>query len=110
MQSQIQPILDTANVFTKKLTTISASRLLTDSDVHQIIAKKQDTVNITGLMYSDTKTVVGFSASSAEILAYAQTLRDSAKYTVLVATIHYNPIVKENGDVVPSYEYTFQIK
>ena len=109
-QSQIQPILDTANVFTKKLGSISTSRLLTDTDVHQIIAKKQDTVSITGLMYSDTKTVVGVSASNAEILAYAQTLRDSAKYTVLVATIHYNPIVKENGDVVPSYEYTFQIK
>ena len=109
-QSQIQPIIDAASIFTKKLTSISASRLTTNTDVHQIIAKKQDAVTITGLSYADTKTVVGLSASTAEILTYAQTLRDSAKYGVIISTIHYNPIIKANGDVIPEYEYNFQIK
>ena len=108
-QSQIQPIVDAASVFTKKLTAVSNSRLTTNTNVHQIVAKKQDAVSITGLMHSDTKTVVGIAASTADILTYAQTLRDSAKYNVVVSMIRYNPIIKVNGDVVPVYEYTFQI-
>ncbi len=129
-QAQIQPIKDAANIFTTKLNSITVARHLTDSDVSQIVALKVppqtaqsqeqapkpqqsqlEKVYITGLSYSNSaKTVTGLSGTTADILSYAQALRDTGGFSVVVASINYNPTITDTGVVTPSYEFTFQIK
>jgi type IV pilus assembly protein PilM len=110
-QTQIQPIIDAANVFTAKLTGITAARSLTDSEVHQIIALKPAAVNLTGMTYDDTaKTVTGFSGTSTDILSYAQALRDSGAFTTVVSSMIYSPIVADTGVITPKYNFTLDMK
>jgi type IV pilus assembly protein PilM len=109
-QSQIQPILDSGSVFVTKLQGISTARALTDADVHSIVAKKPDTVNLTGV--SDTtssRTVTGTSASEQEVLKYAQTLRDTGGYKTVMATITYNPNITTDGVLVKEYDFSLTL-
>ena len=110
-QTQIQPIIDAANVFTAKLTGIAAARTLTDNEVHQIIGLKPTAVTLTGLNYDNTaKTVAGFSGTATDILSYAQTLRDSGAFTMVVSSIVYSPIVEDTGAITPRYNFTLDMK
>jgi hypothetical protein len=110
-QAQIQPIKDAANVFTTKLNTLETARFLTDSDVHQIVALKPQTVDVTGMAYSDTAmNVTGLSRTQAEVLSYAQALRDTGGFTVVVSSINYSSEITETGTVIPTYNFTFQMK
>ena len=111
LQAQIQPIKNAANVLITKLNTLDASRSLTDIDAHQIVALKPETVDVTNMGYSDTaKTVFGSSSTQEEILKYAQALRDSGSFTMVVSSITYSPEVTDTGAVIPTYNFNFQMK
>lgn len=110
-QAKIQPILDAANIFSDKMNVLEAERILTDSDVHQIVALRPETVDINSVNYSATdKSINGFSKSEAEILNYAQALRDTVGFEVVVSTIAYAGDVSETGALLPRYNFTFQMK
>ena len=110
-QAKIQPIIDAANVFTSKLTGITAARSLTNQEVHEIIALQPKSVNISSLTYdANLQTTTGFSGTSADILNFAQALRDTGKFTTVVSTIVYNPVVDVNGKIIPKYNFTIVMK
>jgi type IV pilus assembly protein PilM len=110
-QAQIQPIMDYAGVFDVKLTTLEAARLRTDSDLHQIIALKPGTVAVTGVMHSGSAmTVTGLCANHLVVLDYAQALRDTGGFNVVVASITYSFEITEEGVLIPSYNFMFQMK
>jgi type IV pilus assembly protein PilM len=106
-QAQIQPILDAANVFTTKLTGITTARTLTNNDVHEILALQTTSVNVSELKYdAASQEVTGFSGTAADILSYAQALRDTGAFTTVVSSITYNPIVdKDTGAIIPHYDF-----
>jgi type IV pilus assembly protein PilM len=118
VQAQIQPMLDTANIFTNKLIALSAARSLTDNQINQILALKPKTVNISGLTYSNsgaknsasTNTINGFTGTQADVLNYAQVLRDQGGFTVVVSSLTYNPVTSDTGEIIPSYDYMLNIK
>jgi type IV pilus assembly protein PilM len=111
-QTEIQPIIDAANVFNTKLTGITAARTLMDNEVHQIIALKPTAVNLTGMNYSaDGKMVTGSAENAADILSYAQALRDSGAFTTVVSSIDYSPIVDtDTGAIIPVYNFMLQMQ
>ena len=110
-QSQIQPIIDAANIFPTKMNNLATARSLTDSNVHQIIALQPQTVVVTSVTYSDTtQTVTGSSPLRADILSFAQALRDTGGFNVVVSSMTYNPTTDPTtGDVIPSYNFSFQM-
>jgi hypothetical protein len=122
IQAQIQPVKDAANVFITKLNNLEMARYVADTDIHQIVALKENTVNLTQLVYIDTfKTVTGYSTGSAvtqeevlkiseEVMKYAQSLRDTGGFNVVVSSIQYNSRVKETVGVIGTYDFTFQLK
>jgi type IV pilus assembly protein PilM len=109
--AQIQPIKDAATVLNNKLNSITATRTLTDSELHQIIALKPSTVDLRGIGYSaDTQSVTGAAGTQADILNYAQALRDSGAFTTVVSAISYNPTTDPvTGALTPVYYFTFQM-
>jgi len=110
-QAQIQPIKDTANIFTAKLSSLAAARSVMNSDLHQIIALKPPTVAVTGVMHSGSAmTVTGLCANHLVVLDYAQALRDTGGFTTVVSSISYSPTITEAGVVIPSYNFVFQMK
>ena len=110
-RTQIQPIVDAAKVFTTKLDGITAARSLTDSEVHQIIALQPPSVSLNGMTYNaSSKSVVGFSNTAADILGYAQALRDTGAFTTVVSSIVYSPIVGDKGVIIPEYHFTISMK
>ena len=110
-QVQIQPIIEAVNVFTTKLTGITAARTLTDSEVHEILALQPTSVNINDLRYeAATQTISGFSGTAADILNYAQALRDTGMFTTVVSSIVYSPEVAESGAITPNYQFTLNMK
>ena len=110
-QAEIQPIVDAANVFTTKLTGITAARNLTNSEVHEILALQPPSVNVSALKYNaTTKELAGFSGTAADILNYAQALRDTGKFTTVVSSIAYSPIVNDSGVITPKYNFTIVMK
>jgi type IV pilus assembly protein PilM len=110
--AQIQPIKDAATVLNNKLNSITATRTLTDSELHQIIALKPSTVDLRGIGYSaDTQSVTGAAGTQADILNYAQALRDSGAFTTVVSAISYNPTTDPTtGAVTPVYNFSLLMK
>ena len=111
IQVQIQPILDAANIFTAKVSNLTAQRALTDSNVHQIIALTPPTVDVASVTYSDTaQTVTGSSPSRDDIFSYAKALSDIGGFNVVVTSISYNPTTDpDTSEVIPSYSFNFQM-
>lgn len=110
-QAQIQPIKDYAGVFSAKLSSLEAARLRTDSDLHQIIALKPGTVAVTAVTYSDGKmTVTGLCANHLVGQDYAQALRDTGGFNVVVSSITYTSEITEEGKKIDSYRFSFQMK
>jgi type IV pilus assembly protein PilM len=110
--AQIQPIKDAAGVLTAKLNSITAARTLTDSELHTIIALKPPTVDVNGLAYNaNNKSVTGSASTQADVLNYAQALRDSGAFTTVVSAISYNPTTDPTtGAVIPVYNFSLQMK
>jgi hypothetical protein len=75
-------------------------------------------VNISGLTYSNsgvknsasTNTINGFSGTQADVLNYAQVLRDQGGFTVVVSSLTYNPTTTDTGEIIPLYDYMLNIK
>lgn len=110
-QAQIQPVIDAANTFTVKLTNLQTARNLTNSDVHQISALKPETVAVTSISYGlNGATVNGSAAKQDDVLGYAQALRDTGGFTVVVSSITYSSVVTDTGAVISSYNFTLEIK
>ena len=118
LQDQIQPILDAANVLANKLIDLSSARSLTDRQVNRILALKPNTINITGVNYTNSgsknnaaaNTINGFSGTQSDILSYAQALRDKGGFTVVVSSLTYNPATSGIGAIIPSFDFTLNIK
>jgi type IV pilus assembly protein PilM len=111
VQAEIQPIMDYAGVFDVKLTTLEAARAMTDSDLHQVVDLKPGTVAVTAVAYNGGEmNIAGTSAIYLEILSYAQALRDTGGFTVVVSSINYSSEYTEAGVLVPSFDFTFQVK
>ena len=102
-QAQIQPLKDAANVFVNKLATLETARNLTTSDVHQMVSLAPPTVIVSDVTYADDgMTVTGSSATKADVLNYAQSLRDTGGFNVVVSSISYG----SSG----TYQFSLQIK
>jgi len=110
-RTQIQALKDTAGVFTTKMSTLASARNLTDSDVHQIIALAPPTVVLSGVTYTGTgATVSGSAGAQGDILKYAQVLRDTGGYNVIVSSINFSSTVSDTGEVIGNFNFSFQIK
>jgi hypothetical protein len=109
--AQIQPIKDAANVLITKLNSFTAGHTLTDSELHTIFALKPSTVDLRGIGYStDTQSLTGSAGTQADILNYAQALRDSGAFTTVVSSISYSPTTDSvTGAIIPVYYFTFQM-
>ena len=111
IQAKIQPLKDAANVLNTKLNTIKTARSLTVHNVQQIMALVPQTVTLDTVTYSDTgATLTGSAATQADVLNYAQILRDSGNFSVVVTSITYSSIVNDAGAVIDTYSFSFQIK
>jgi type IV pilus assembly protein PilM len=107
-QSQIQPLKDAANVLNTKLTTLATARNLTDSDVHEIVALAPKSVTLISLTYNTSgSTVTGSASTQADVLQYAQSLRDTGGYGVVVSSINYSTITTDAGSVIGTYQFSF---
>ena len=110
-QAQIQPLIDAANVLNIKLNSITTKRTVANADVHQIVTLDIPTVIMTGLNFGDSGiNVNGSSATSTDILTYAQALRDTGKFDTVVSSIAYSPTLSDVGNVIPSYAFTISLK
>ena len=109
-QSQIAPIVASAQIFPNKLSVLAAARTLTQTQVDKILSLKPSTVAFSGISYNGaTDSVTGTSGTSADILNYAQALRDTGDFTTVVSSITYSPITLDSGDIMPSYSFSLQI-
>ena len=111
LQAQIQPILDTANVLSAKLSVLATARTITDADVQQIVALLPQTVALGTMTYGNSEiTVAGTSTSETSILDYGQALRDTGGFTIVVSSINYTTATNDAGVVVGTYNFSFQLK
>jgi type IV pilus assembly protein PilM len=116
LEAQIQPIIDAASVFSVKLSSLAEARLRTDSDLHQIVALKPGTVAMTGVNYAETAmTVNGVSGTYTSgnhlaILSYANALRETGGFNMVVSTISYSSEVTDKNEKIESYQFNFQVK
>jgi type IV pilus assembly protein PilM len=113
IQAQIQPLQDTATSLSAKLNTLETARNITDNDLHQIVTLDPQTVTLSTVTYdSNTGAVIvgGSSTSQGNILDYAQALRDTAGFNVVVSSINYNSTVTNTGTVIANYTFSFQLK
>jgi len=112
LQAQIQPIQDYVGILMNKLSSLQATRGLTDSNISKVISLKSDKVIITSLNYDSTNRISlnGSAATRELILDYAQVLRDSGLFTTVVSSVNYYSIISESGEQVISYKYVFQIQ
>jgi type IV pilus assembly protein PilM len=109
-QAQIAPIVTSAQIFPAKLSNMSAARALTQTQIGKILSLKPATVSFYGISYSvSTDSITGISGTSADILNYAQALRDTGGFTTVVSSITYSPITLASGDIQPSYSFSLQI-
>ena len=109
-QSQIAPIVASAQIFPNKLSVLAAARTLTQTQVDKILSLKPSTIAFSGISYNGaTDSVTGTSGTSADILNYAQALRDTGDFTTVVSSITYSPITLDSGDIMPSYSFSLQI-
>ena len=109
-QAQIAPIVTSAQIFPAKLSNMSAARALTQTQIGKILSLKPATVSFYSISYSvSTDSISGISGTSADILNYAQALRDTGGFTTVVSSINYAPITLASGDIQPSYSFSLQI-
>jgi type IV pilus assembly protein PilM len=109
-QAQIAPIVASAQIFPAKLTKLAAARTLTKTQIGTILSLKPAAVSATAISYTASQdSVSGSAGSQADILSYAQALRDSGGFTVVVSSITYTPITLESGDIQPAYTFSLQI-
>jgi len=109
-QSQIAPIVASAQIFPAKLTNLAAARALTQTQIGKIISLKPAVVYFSGFSYSvSADSISGTSGTSADILNYAQALRDTGDFTTVVSSITYSPITLDSGDIMPSYSFSLAI-
>ena len=67
-------------------------------------------VYFSGFSYSvSADSISGTSGTSADILNYAQALRDTGDFTTVVSSITYSPITLDSGDIMPSYSFSLAI-
>jgi Tfp pilus assembly protein PilN len=79
--------------------------------MQQIMALVPQTVTLDTVTYSDTgATLTGSAATQADVLNYAQILRDSGNFSVVVTSITYSSIVNDAGAVIDTYSFSFQVK
>jgi type IV pilus assembly protein PilM len=110
IQSQIAPIVASAQIFPAKLTNLAAARALTQTQIGKIISLKPAVVYFSGFSYSvSADSISGTSGTSADILNYAQALRDTGDFTTVVSSITYSPITLDSGDIMPSYSFSLAI-
>jgi phosphotransacetylase len=109
-QAQIQPVKDLAETLNAKLSGLETARFLTDSDLQQIIALKPQTVAMSRVMHSDKDIVVSGSAARYDvILTYAEDLRNTGGFTIVVSSIRYSSDINDGVQTV-TYDFTFQMK
>jgi len=111
IQAQIQPIEDAANVLTTKLSTLAKARNLTDGDIHQIVALAPQTITVNAVAYNDdTGAIITGSASTKEaVLMYAEALKDSGGFSVVVSSINYSSQFTNTGILIEKYNFSLQI-
>jgi type IV pilus assembly protein PilM len=110
MQAQIQPVKDLAEALNAKLNGLETARFLTDSDLQQIIALKPQSVAMSRVMHSAKDIVVSGSTERYDvILNYAEELRNTSHFTVVVSSIRYSSEVNDGVQVI-TYDFTFQMK
>jgi type IV pilus assembly protein PilM len=111
IEGQIQPMLDYTAVFNGKMDALQGMRMLMDSDLHQTVELKPGAVSVTALIHSGTNMLVhGSSSRQADVLGYAQAIRDTGGFTVIVTTISYSQEITETGEVLPAWDFAFQMK
>jgi type IV pilus assembly protein PilM len=109
-QSQIAPIVASAQIFPNKLTALAAARALTQTQIGKILSLKPSTVAFSSITYNGgIDSVAGTSGTSADILNYAQALRDTGAFTTVVSTITYTPLTLDSGDIQPAYSFSLSI-
>ena len=109
-QAQIAPIVASAQIFPNKLTTMATARALTQTQIGRILSLKPATVAFSGIAYTGSSdSISGTSGTSADILNYAQALRDTGTFTTVVSTITYTPLTLDSGDIQPSYTFSLAI-
>jgi hypothetical protein len=109
-ESQIAPIVASAQIFPAKLSNMAAARALTQTQIGKILSLRPLTVSFSGISYiGAADSVTGTSGTSADVLSYAQALRDTGDFTTVVSTITYSPQTTDSGDIIPMYSFTLQI-
>ena len=109
-QAQIQPVKDFADALNAKLNGLETARSLTDSDLHQIVALKPPSIAFSRVMHSGGDMVVnGSDARYDVILNYAEELRNTGSFTVVVSSIRYSSEINEGVKTI-TYDFTFQMK
>jgi type IV pilus assembly protein PilM len=109
-QAQIAPMLASEAIFPNEMSSLATARALVESQMAQIINLQPTTVNLSNVSYSGSiDTISGTSGSEADILNYAQLLRDTGGFTVLVSSINYTPTTDAAGNFVPFYNFTLNI-
>jgi hypothetical protein len=97
-------------IFPNEMSSLATARALVESQMAQIINLQPTTVNLSNVSYSGSiDTISGTSGSEADILNYAQLLRDTGGFTVLVSSINYTPTTDAAGNFVPFYNFTLNI-
>ena len=109
-QAQIAPIVATAQIFPTKLSNLLAARVLTQTQVGTILSLKPAAVSFTAISYTGSQgTVSGNAGAQADILSYAQALRDTGGFNVVVTSITYAPTTDAAGDITPLYNFSLEI-
>ena len=109
-QSQIAPIVASAQIFPAKMSSLASARALTQSNIGKILSLRPSTVAFSSISYSaSSDTVSGTSGTDADILNYAQALRDTGDFTTVVSTITYSPTTDDSGNIIPMYSFSLAI-
>ena len=109
-QAQIAPIVASAQIFPDKLNSMASARALTQRTIGTIFSLRPDTVSFSSVSYSASfDTISGTSGTDADILNYAQALRDTGDFATVVSSITYTPQTADSGDIIPMYTFSLQI-
>jgi Tfp pilus assembly protein PilN len=89
---------------------MAAARALTQTQVGTILSLKPAAVSFTSISYTGSNdSVSGNAGAQADILSYAQALRDTGGFTVVVSSITYSSATDASGDITPLYNFSLQI-
>ncbi len=113
LETQIQPLTRLGDTLKAKINSMGTMQAQTNNDTHRIVSLKPDTVTLLGVTYStgsDTGnqiSVNGLAPKQADVLGYAQVLRDTGGFTVIVSSIQYNSALT---DTDKTEWYTFHLQ